>query len=73
MVWGIFLAIVTVLLALDLGVFNKNAHEITQKEATKWTMVWVTVALLFGGVLYCNKFWNDAGKGLWQFHSNWFC
>ena len=20
-----------------------------------------------------NNRWNDAGKGLWQFHSNWFC
>lgn len=52
MVWAIFIAVVTFFLALDLGVFNKEAHEISQKEATRWTILWVIVALLFGGVLY---------------------
>src|SRR5690554_4096353 len=52
MVWEIFLAVVFVLLALDLGVFNKKAHVISHKEAAKWTAFWVSLALAFGGILY---------------------
>ena len=52
MVWVVFLSIVAILLALDLGVFNKNAHTITHKEAAKWTAFWVGLSLLFSGVLY---------------------
>ncbi|MFA7448330.1 MAG: TerC family protein [Weeksellaceae bacterium] len=52
MIWVIFLSIIAVLLALDLGVFNKNAHMITHKEAAKWTAFWVSLSLLFSGVLY---------------------
>lgn len=40
------------LLALDLGVFNRKAHEISYKEAAKWTTLWVTLSLLFSGVIY---------------------
>ena len=35
--WIIFLLIVVALLALDLGVFNKNPHEISTSEALKMT------------------------------------
>ena len=52
MIWVIFLSVIAVLLALDLGVFNKNAHMITHKEAAKWTAFWVGLSLLFSGVLY---------------------
>lgn len=52
MVWTIFIAVVIVLLALDLGVFNRKAHVITHKEAAKWTAFWVTLSLLFSVVLY---------------------
>lgn len=52
MVWTIFIAVVCLLLALDLGVFNRKAHEISYKEAAKWTTLWVTLSLLFSGVIY---------------------
>lgn len=52
MVWAIFISAVVVLLALDLGVFNRKAHVITHKEAAKWTAFWVTLSLLFSVVLY---------------------
>ncbi len=51
-VWILFLALVTVFLALDLGVFNKEDHVIKSKEAGIWTTVWVTIALSFSGVIY---------------------
>lgn len=52
MVWIFFLIAVMLILALDLGVFNKNPHIISTKEASKWTLIWVTMSFLFSGVIY---------------------
>lgn len=59
MVWILFIIMILVFLALDLGVFNRSAHVISVKEASIWTTIWVSFALLFSGViyfLYANKF-----------------
>lgn len=45
--WGFFLLIVVALLALDLGVLNKNPHEISTSEALKMTALWIGCALAF--------------------------
>jgi tellurite resistance protein TerC len=45
--WGAFLVFVVAMLVLDLGVFNRRAHEITVREAAIWSVVWVALALLF--------------------------
>jgi tellurite resistance protein TerC len=52
MIWVIFLAIIFALLALDLGVFHKKNEKVSLKASLAWTGVWVTIALLFGGVVY---------------------
>lgn len=52
LVWGIFITVILIFLALDLGVFNRTPHIISTKEATKWTAIWVTISLLFSGVIY---------------------
>jgi tellurite resistance protein TerC len=52
LVWILFLVLIVLFLALDLGVFNKEDHVIKSKEAGIWTAVWVTVALSFSGVIY---------------------
>jgi len=52
MVWIFFLIAIVLILALDLGVFNKNPHIISTKEASKWTLIWVTTSFLFSGVIY---------------------
>ncbi|NCO63655.1 MAG: TerC family protein [Flavobacteriales bacterium] len=52
MVWGLFLLGILIFLALDLGVFNKNPHIISVKEASVWTGVWVSLSFLFSGVIY---------------------
>ena len=57
-VWILFLAVIFIFLALDLGVFNKTPHIISSKEAGIWTGVWVTLSFVFSGVvnlLYSNK------------------
>ena len=51
-VWTLFLLAVVFILALDLGVFNKTPHIISTKEASKWTLIWVTLSFLFSGVIY---------------------
>lgn len=52
MVWIVFIGLVCVMLALDLGVFNRKAHVISHREAAQWTVFWVVLSLLFSGVLY---------------------
>lgn len=53
--WSIFGVIVLVLLALDLGVFHRKAHEVKMKEALIWSAVWISVALLFNLGVYFVK------------------
>ncbi|NJN18562.1 MAG: TerC family protein [Oscillochloris sp.] len=45
--WIGFLAVVLVLLAVDLGIFQREAHAVSIKEAAIWTSVWISLALLF--------------------------
>jgi tellurite resistance protein TerC len=46
--WGAFAAFVLVMLALDLFVFGgRKAHKVGVKEAAAWSLVWVSMALLF--------------------------
>lgn len=52
MVWILFLILISIFLALDLGVFNKTPHIISSKEAGIWTAVWVTISMAFSGVIY---------------------
>jgi tellurite resistance protein TerC len=51
--WAGFIAFVLAMLAIDLGVFHKKAHEVSLKEAGIWSAVWVALALVFNvGVYY---------------------
>lgn len=47
-----FIAFVLVVLALDLGVFHKKAHEVSFKEASIWTTIWISLALVFNYLFY---------------------
>jgi tellurite resistance protein TerC len=51
-IWIGFLSFIFVLLALDLGVFNRKDHEIRTREALGWSAVWVAIALLFSVFIY---------------------
>lgn len=48
----IFFAFIILMLFLDLGVFHKKDHEIKFKEALIWTIVWISLALLFYVFIY---------------------
>jgi tellurite resistance protein TerC len=50
--WVLFLAFIIGLLALDLGVFHREAHEVGRKEALTWSAVWIGLALLFNAGVF---------------------
>ncbi|MFY7930000.1 MAG: TerC family protein [Oligoflexus sp.] len=54
----LFTLFVFVVLALDLGVFHKNAHEVSFKEASIWTGVWISLALVFNYFFYRYALWK---------------
>jgi tellurite resistance protein TerC len=45
--WIGFNVFVLIMLALDLGVFNRKSHVISVKESISWTLVWIALALTF--------------------------
>ena len=58
-----FIALVLVFLALDLGVFHREAHEVSMKEAATWSVIWVTCGLSFAAFIYVGyeKHWLGLG------------
>jgi tellurite resistance protein TerC len=50
--WAGFNVFVLAMLALDLGVFHRKAHEVSMKEATAWSAVWISLALLFNAGIW---------------------
>jgi tellurite resistance protein TerC len=58
--WAIFLGFVLIMLALDLGVFHRDAHEVSRKEALIWSGVWIGLAILFNIGIYIFQ-GTDAG------------
>jgi len=51
-VLAIFGVTVVIMLLLDLGVFNKNSHVVSNKEASTWSVVWISLSMIFSGVIY---------------------
>jgi tellurite resistance protein TerC len=58
-----FVALVLVLLALDLGVFHRHAHVVRVKEALGWSVVWISLGMLFSVFIYYGyeNHWLDLG------------
>jgi len=50
--WAGFLILVAILLALDLGVFHRKTHEISNRESLLWTIFWIGLALVFDGFVF---------------------
>lgn len=60
-VWIGFNLFVLAMLAIDLGVFHREAHEVSLREAAIWSVVWIALALLFNAGLYV--FWDQIMPG----------
>lgn len=50
--WISFAVIITVMLALDLGVFHRHSHRVSVREATIWSVVWISLALAYNYAIY---------------------
>jgi len=48
----IFSISVIAMLVIDLGIFNKKTHVVTNKEATIWTIVWISLSMIFSLFIY---------------------
>ena len=59
--WVAFNVFVLAMLAVDLGVVHRRAHEVTLKEALVWSGIWVALALLFALGVYV---WDGSQPAL---------
>ena len=59
--WVGFHVFVVAMLAIDLGVFQREKHKVSVKEGSIWTAVWIGLSLLFCLGLY---FWQGQGPAL---------
>ena len=59
--WAGFVAFVLAMLAVDLGVFHRKAHDVSMKEAGAWSAVWVALALSFNALVYA---WFGSERAL---------
>ena len=50
--WVGFHLLVFLMLALDLGVFNRKVHAPTIRESAIWSAVWIALSLAFNGLVF---------------------
>ena len=59
--WGGFVLFVIVALIVDIvALERKGSHTVTVREALGWSALWITLALIFNGILW---FWLDQSVG----------
>lgn len=59
--WAGFVGFLIVMLALDLGIFNRKQHEVHVKEALITSGIWIALSLFFNGAVF---YWMGHEKGL---------
>jgi tellurite resistance protein TerC len=64
--WVGFCIFIFAMLAIDLGLFNRKPHEISNRNAALWSAVWVTLALVFAGLLFGPLGWELFGNARHQ-------
>lgn len=52
LVWTVFALMVVLALAVDLGLFNRQAHEPRMREAAIWVGIWVFLAAAFNAYIF---------------------
>ena len=60
-VWGLFALVVVLALAIDLGLFHREAREMRMREAGVWVGIWVLLAAAFNAYVF-HRF--GTAKGL---------
>ncbi|MBL7138129.1 MAG: TerC/Alx family metal homeostasis membrane protein [Bacteroidales bacterium] len=73
--FSLFLLFISLMLAVDLGVFNKKAHKQSFKEAIGWTSVWIVISVLFylflfhfGTILHGPESLDDIAALVKEYH-----
>lgn len=61
----IFTVVVLSMFLLDLGIMNKKAKAISNKEAAIWTSIWISLSMLFSGFIW----WQSGFEKFTQFQS----
>jgi tellurite resistance protein TerC len=51
-VWGLFAVVVVLALAVDLGLFHRQAHALRMREAGVWVGIWVLLAAAFAAYIF---------------------
>ena len=59
--WIGFNLFVLAMLALDLGVFHRKSHAVSGREALIWSLVWISLSLVFNTIIYF--FWDKMMPG----------
>ncbi|HEX8521087.1 MAG TPA: TerC family protein [Tepidisphaeraceae bacterium] len=64
LIWIGFILLILLLLALDLGVFNRKAHVVSVKEALGWSALWISLGMLFSVFVYFayENHWMGIGR-----------
>ncbi len=71
-VWIFFFAVVLIALFVDIGIVNRNAHTPSRRETIVWSIVWISLALLFNVFIYWqvgthNQNWDSASHKAKEF------
>jgi tellurite resistance protein TerC len=62
LIWAGFVAFVLGMLAMDLFLFHREAHEVTTREASMWTAIWMSMGLSFTFVIWAWQGGTHAGE-----------
>lgn len=54
----IFVVVILTMLLIDLGLVNKKSHQISNKEALRWTLLWIGLSMGFSALI-----WYQMGFG----------
>ena len=62
--WVVLGTVIVGMLVLDLFVFHRDAHEVSLREAGAWSVVWITLGLAFGAVVFATRGSQAGGEYL---------
>ncbi len=71
-VWIFFFAVVLIALFVDIGIVNRKAHAPSRRETIVWSLIWISLALLFNVFIYWqvgthNQDWDLASHKAKEF------
>ena len=61
-VWPAYIAFIFLMIAADLLIFHREAHEVSIREALIWSIVWTLLGVAFSGVIYLWQGTEAAGE-----------